>query len=119
MVEPSIIALFDALSPATLGLILESEDSLWRLCNAVVLAMHLVGFTAYTLIARYAETLLSQKLMAGFAILVFLIQASSLLNLMPHHQFALVLGLLLGLLVAIFNFCLLLFHIIHTGDGAR
>lgn len=118
MVEPSIIALFGALSPATLGLILESGDSLWRLSNALVLAMHLVGFTAYTLRARHAETLLSQKLMASLAVLVFLVQASSLFNLMPYHQFALVLGLLLGLMVAVFNFCLLLFHIIHAGDEA-
>ena len=118
MVEPSIIALFGALLPATLGMVIEAGDGLWRLCNSLVLLMHLSAFTAYMFRSRNAETFVSQKLMAGIAVIVFLVQGASAINLISQHEFALALGLLLGLTVAIFNFCLLLFHIIQADPGS-
>jgi hypothetical protein len=118
LVEPSIVALAGALLPPTLSLVMENTDMLWRLCNLIVLVMHLAGFTAYIRRSRNTDILLSQKIMIGVAILVFVTLGLSVLGVISQHQFTFALGLLLGIAVAIFNFSLLLFHIIQTRDDA-
>lgn len=118
LVEPSIVALAGALLPSTLSLIMENNDIFWRLCNLMVLVMHLTAFIAYIRRSGSTETLLSQKIVAGVAVVVFVILGLSVLGTISQHQFTFALGLLLGIVVAIFNFSLLLFHIIQAGDDA-
>lgn len=118
LVEPSIVVLAGALMPSTLSLVMENNDLLWRLCNLIVLVMHLAAFTAYIRRSGNTDTLLSQKIMAGVAVAVFVTLGLSVLGVMSQHQFTFALGLLLGIAVAIFNFSLLLFHIIQARDDA-
>jgi len=111
LTEPSMIALTGALLPATLQLLLSGDETIWRVSNLVVLVLHLIAFGAYIKRSRNTKTLLSQKLMASLAVLVFLGLGASTLNLWPYHEFTFALGLLLGIAVAVFNFSLLLFHV--------
>ena len=118
LVEPSIVALAGALLPSTLSLVLDNDDLLWRICNFLVLVMHVMAFTAYIRRSKGTDTLLSQKLMAGIAFIVFIALGLSALGVISQHHFTFALGLILGIAVAIFNFSLLLFHIIQAKDNA-
>lgn len=117
LVEPSIVALVGALLPSTLSLVMDSNDLLWRVCNLIVLTMHIAAFTAYARRSGGTDTLISQKIMAGIAVIVFIIIGLSILGVIAQHQFTFALGLLLGIAVAIFNFSLLLFHLIEADDN--
>lgn len=118
LVEPSIVALVGALLPSTLSLVMENTDILWRLCNLIVLVMHIAAFTAYMRRSGNINTLPSQKFMVGVAVVVFVILGLSVLGVFSHHQFSFALGLALGIAVAIFNFSSLLFDIILSKDNA-
>lgn len=118
LVEPSIVALVGALLPSTLSLVMENNDILWRLCNLIVLVMHLTAFTAYIRRSDNTATLPSQKIMVVIAVVVFVILGLSVLGVFPQHQFSFALGLLLGIAVAIFNFSSLLFDTIQARDNA-
>jgi len=118
LVEPSIISLVGALLPSTLSLIMDNNEILWRICNLLVLVMHGVSFTAYIRRSKNTDTLLSQKIMAGIAVVVFAVLGLSVLGVNSYHEFTFALGLSLGIAVGIFNFTLLLFHIIQAKDDA-
>ncbi len=118
LVEPSIISLVGALLPSTFGLVITDDDLLWRLVNLLVLAMHTAAFTAYIQRSKSTQTILSQKIMAGIAVFVFLLLGLSVVGFNTQHQFTFALGMLLGIAVGIFNFTLLLFHIIQAKDDA-
>lgn len=116
LTEPSAVALAGALFAVSLPMILLDSETNLRVSNAVVLGLHSAAFTAYLVRSRNIDQLLSQKILALIAVFVFIVLATSVVNVNPYHEYSLALGLLLGIAVGVFNFLLLLFHVDHSVD---
>jgi hypothetical protein len=111
MVEPCVIALVGAFIPLGLILIMIPDDHLWRVANALLLCLHAIGNGLFLIRGARKEQQItsSQKLVQSGCILVYVIQISSVANLIPYHELAYLLGLLLGVFIGVHNFYLLLF----------
>lgn len=110
-VEPSIVALFGALVPSTLALVVESPTSVWRISNAVLAVLGLLAFIRYQYRTHRSPTLWSQKVLAVVAILALSGLILGALNLVTKHEFTFMVGLWVALVVGVHNFALLLFRI--------
>lgn len=110
-VEPSMTALFGALLPATAGLLVDSQNALWQICNGLLAVFIFAALLAYLVRTKRAPTLLSQKVLTVVSIFVLAGLVASTTNLVTAHQATFMFGLLLGLVVGVHNFTLLLFRI--------
>ena len=111
LVEPSICALFGALLPGTLVLIVDNSGLLWRLSNAILGLFVLIALVLFLLRTRTATTSLGQRILTVVCVVVLLGLGLSAVDYVEHHQFTFVAGLWLALIVAIYNFTLLLFKV--------
>lgn len=110
-VEPSIVALFGALVPSTLALIIESPALAWRISNAVLASLGILALIRYQLRTHSTPTLWSQKVLAVVAILALLGLIGGALDVVTKHEFTFMVGLWVALVVGVHNFALLLFRI--------
>lgn len=114
LVEPSLIALFGSLLPGTIGLALQSEPLTWRLSNGALGLLGIGGVAAFIVRSRFADTTTGQRVLlvlTGLAIGAHLLTAGGLLR---QYELFFVLGLIVALAVAAYNFLLLLFSSGHA-----
>ena len=108
LVEPSLVALFGSFLPGTLHLAFDSEPLVWRLSNAVLGLLGVAGAAAFVARSRFATATAGQRV---FLVLVGLTVAALLLagaGILRQYELIFVVGLILALAVAAYNFLLLL-----------
>jgi hypothetical protein len=110
-VEPSLTALFGALLPATVGLLVGNHEVLWRICNALLAVFIVLALGAFLFRTRAAPTLFGQWVLTALSFVVLMGLILSATNVVILHQLTFMLGLWLGLLVGVYNFSLLLFRV--------
>ena len=110
LVEPSLAGLFGAFIPSTLGLVIASPDLLWRSANAVLAVLIGMALGAFIIRTRTAPTVLGQRVLTIISALILCGLIASTVNLIHYFQLTFALGLLLCLIVGVYNFSLLLFQ---------
>jgi hypothetical protein len=110
LVEPSVIALFGSFVPIVLSLVIADDILKWRTANGLLLAGHVVGISLFWFRGAASNVFFSHRIMTVISILIMLFQVGSPLNLIPWHELAFALSLLLGVSVSVHNFYLLLFE---------
>lgn len=111
LVEPAASAMFGAFLPSILGLVISSDETLWRVCNGLLLIIIFLPFCAFWYRAKRADILVSHKSMSVVTVLVIGAMSLSALGIIELLEFTFLLGLILCLLVGVHNFALLLFKI--------
>jgi hypothetical protein len=111
LVEPSLVALFGSFLPGAIHLAVRSEPFAWRLSNGALGLLGLFALVAFARRSRLAGTTVGQRVLAVFTILGLGALFLASVGLLPHYELIFVLGLILSLLVAAYNFLLLLFSI--------
>ena len=109
LVEPSLIALFGSFLPGIIQLASQSEILTWRLSNGALGLLGLSGVAAFIVRSRTASTTPGQRVLVVLAlpaIGALLLAAGGVLT---QYELIFVLGLVLALVVAAYNFLLLLF----------
>jgi hypothetical protein len=117
LVEPSLVALFGSFLPGTLLLAVRSEPFAWRLSNGALAMLGLVALVAFARRSRLAGTTPGQRVLVALAIFGIGALFITSLGLLPHYELTFVLGLILALIVAAYNFLLLLFSIGRERPG--
>lgn len=115
LVEPSLVALFGSFLPGTIRLAARSDVSAWRLSNGALGLLGLAAVAAFVVRSRTAKPTTGQRVLLVFAILgvaAHLLVAGGVLS---PAELIFILGLLLALVVAAYNFLLLLFNIGRAG----
>lgn len=115
-VEPSMVALFGALVPSTICLVVDSPALLWRISNAILVLTGSVSMVRYLYRTRRSPTLWSQRVLFVVSLLVLLAMILGALDVVPKHEFTFVLGLWVAMAVGVHNFALLLFRV-EADDG--
>ena len=69
-VEPSIVALFGALVPSTITLIVDSPILLWRISNAILVLFGIAALIRYLYRTHRTPTLWSQRVLFLVSVLV-------------------------------------------------
>ncbi len=114
LVEPSLVALFGSFLPGILHLAFDSEPLVWRLSNAALGLMGVAAGAAFIARSRFASATIGQRVLlvlAGLAVGALLLAAGGILR---QYELIFVIGLILALAVAAYNFLLLL--VITGGD---
>ena len=111
LVEPSVVVLVGAFIPLVLSLLDMQGVALWRLGNGVLLCLHAIGHSLFMVRSVRSENAVvrSQRIVTGISFIVYAILIGSVAGLVEYHQFAFLIGLLLGIQVSVVNFYLLLF----------
>jgi len=115
LVEPGLVAVFGSLLPGTLHLAFESEVVVWRLSSAVLALLGIAGVVAFIARSRSAITTTGQNVLLVLAILGVGAQLLVAGGVLVQYELVFVVGLILALLVAAYNFVLLLFSSGRTG----
>ena len=108
LVEPSLVALFGSFLPGILNLALDSEPLVWRLSNAVLGLLGVAAGAAFIARSRFASATTGQRVLlfvVGMGVGALLLAAVGILKL---YELTFVIGLVLALGVAAYNFLLLL-----------
>lgn len=108
LVEPAITSLAGCFIPILLFAFFDDRESLWRVSNACLIAIHMVAWVLFWVRAK-ADALPSQKIMTVIFLGIVMIQILSVAAFVDFHVTAFLLGLLIGVAVSIHNFYLLLF----------
>jgi hypothetical protein len=115
LVEPSLLALFGSFLPATIQLAGSSGPLTWRLSTGILGMLGLVTLIAFARRSHLIDTTVGQRVLMVISIIglgaLFLASAGVLVL----YELIFVLGLIFALIVAAYNFLLLLFSI---GRGA-
>jgi len=111
LVEPAASAMFGAFLPSILGLVISSDETLWRLCNGLLFGIVFLPFGAFWYRASSAKIVPSQIVMSVVTVLVLVLMSLSALGVIEILEFTFLLGLILCLVVGVHNFALLLFKI--------
>ena len=109
LVEPSIVAFAAAFIPFGLSLLDLENDALWRVSNGIILSLHAIFNGLFFLRRVRGGGHVGQNLIQIVAFMVYALLLASVLNITSYHQFAFLIGLLLGISVSVVNFYLLLF----------
>jgi hypothetical protein len=109
LVEPGLVALFGSLLPGTVGLALESEAMVWRLSSATLALLGVAGVVAFVTRSRSTTTTTGQRVLLALAVLAVGAQLLAAGGVLVQYELVFVLGLMLALVVAAYNFLLLLF----------
>lgn len=109
LVEPSLIALFGSFLPGTIQLVVEPETLVWKSSNAVFCLMGLIGLVRFLMRARLASTTIGQRVLVVIVALAVVIAGLSAVDVITQHELVFVSSLILALVVAAYNFILLLF----------
>ena len=108
LVEPSLVALFGSFLPGTLLLAFDSEPLVWRLSSGILGLLGVAAGAAFVMRSRFATATSGQRVflvLVGLAIVALLLAAAGILR---QHELIFVVGLVLALAVAAYNFLLLL-----------
>ena len=111
LVEPGLVALFGSLLPGTIHLAFESDVIVWRLSNAGLAVLGGAVGIAFVVRARFAATTTGQRVLLVVAVPAFVAQLLAAGGLLARYELVFVLGLMLALVVAAYNFLLLLFSV--------
>lgn len=114
LVEPSLLALFASFLPGTIQLAVSSEALAWRLSNGVLGVLGLVALAAFARRSRLAGTTIGQRVLAAVTVAGIGAVFLSAIGVLAHHELVFVLALLVALMVAAYNFLLLLFSMGRT-----
>lgn len=109
LVEPGLVALFGSLLPGTVRLAFESEAMVWRLSSATLALLGVAGVVAFVARSRSATTTHGQRVLLVLAVLAVGAQMLAAAGVLVQYELVFVLGLMLALVVAAYNFLLLLF----------
>lgn len=115
LVEPSLVALFGSLLPGTIQLAFESEPLVWRLSNAALALLGVAAGAAFIARSRFASTTTGQRVLFVLALLAIGAQLLAAVGVLGRYELVFVIGLIVALIVAAYNFLLLLFP---TGRAA-
>lgn len=108
LVEPSLVALFGSFLPGTLCLAFDSEPLVWRLSNAALGLLGVAAGAAFIARSRFVSVTIGQRVfmvVVGLAVGALLLAAAGVLG---QYELVFVIGLILALAVAAYNFLLLL-----------
>jgi hypothetical protein len=112
LVEPSAASLAGTSLPFLVSLVEVHGDIMWRVCNGGLLI--LLGIAHMLFMVRGAKNenavVISQTVIGVFCGVIYLVMLLSILDIFQYHQFAFLLGLLVGIGVSVHNFYLLLFR---------
>lgn len=111
LVETSLTAMFLSFAPGVLDLIVASESALWQLANLLLGATHLTFITLFLLRTKGARPTIGQLVLLAIGFAVISGHFLAAVGLLPWYIAMFILGLLQQVLVAAFNFVLLLFPI--------
>jgi hypothetical protein len=101
--------LFGSLLPGTVRLAFESEAMVWRLSSATLALLGVAGVVAFVPRSRSATTITGQRVLLALAVLAVGAQMLAAAGVLVQYELVFVLGLMLALVVAAYNFLLLLF----------
>lgn len=109
LVEPSLLALFGSFLPGTVQLAVPSEPFAWRISTGALGLLGVAALVAFVRRSRIAGTTFGQRVLTVVSIIglgaLFLASA----GVVSQYELVFVLGLILALIVAAYNFLLLLF----------
>ncbi|HTS87329.1 MAG TPA: hypothetical protein VMG41_02460 [Gemmatimonadales bacterium] len=111
LVEPSLIALFGSFLPGTLQLAFQSEAVVWRLSNGALALLAMAGSAAFIARSRTASTTTGQRILLILSFLVIGALVLAALSVLQQYDLIFVLSLVVALVVAAYNFLLLLFPV--------
>ena len=111
LVEPSFVALFGSFLPGTIRLASQSDAMVWRLSNGALCVLGLAAIAAFIVRSRTAKPTSGQRVLLVLAILAVAAQLLVAGGVLPEAELIFVLSLLLALVVAAYNFLLLLFEL--------
>jgi hypothetical protein len=115
LVEPSLVALFGSFLPGTIQLAFQSETLVWRLSNGALGLLGLAALAAFIARSRFANTTTGQRALLVLSVLAIGANLLAAGGVLAQYELIFVLVLLLALVVAAYNFLLLLFP---TGRAA-
>ena len=104
-----MVALFGSFIPGTIGLVSQSEGLIWRLSNGVLGVLGIAAVAAFIARARFARPTAGQRVLLVLAILAVGAHLLAAGGVLTQAELTFVLGLILALVVAAYNFLLLLF----------
>jgi len=108
LVEPSLVALFGSFLPGILQIAFDSEPLVWRLSNAALGLLGLAAGATFIARSRVASVTVGQWIflvLVGLAVGALLLAAGDVLR---QYELIFVIGLVLAIAVAAYNFLLLL-----------
>ena len=111
LVEPSLIALFGSLLPGLFQLAFQSEAVVWRLSNGVLALLGLAGSAAFIVRSRSASTTTGQWILLILSLLGIGAVLLAALGALTQYELIFVVSLVFALVVAAYNFLLLLFPV--------
>ena len=111
LVEPSLIALFGSLLPGLFQLAFQSEAVVWRLSNGVLALLGLAGSAAFIVRSRSASTTTGQWILLILSFLGIGAVLLAALGALTQYELIFVVSLVFALVVAAYNFLLLLFPV--------
>jgi hypothetical protein len=91
------------------------EPLVWRLSNAALASLGLAAGAAFIARSRFASTTTGQRVLFGLALLAIGAQLLAAVGAFGRYELVFVIGLIVALVVAAYNFLLLLFP---TGRAA-
>jgi len=116
LVEPSLVALFGSFLPGLLRLGLASDPLVWRLSNGVLALVGVAALGAFVARSRFADTTRGQRILVFLVPLAIGTQLLAAGGALPQVELVFVAALVLGLVVAAYNFLLLLFGLGRHGE---
>jgi hypothetical protein len=109
LVEPSLLALFGSLLPGVIELAVTSEPLTWRLANGALWVLGVVSLVAFLKRSRLARTTVGQRVLVAVTLVGLGAILLAAVGVLPQGELVFVLGLVIALVVAAYNFLLLLF----------
>ena len=106
-----MVALFGSFLPGAFQLAAQSEVLVWRLSNGALGLLGLAAVAAFIARSRFATTTAGQRALLVPSILAIGAQLLAACGVLLHYELIFVLSLILALVVAAYNFLLLLFPI--------
>jgi len=113
LVEPSLIVLFGSLLPGILELAFDSDTLVWRLSAGALALLGILGGLAFLGRARTAFTTWGQRVLLFLTALGAFALLLAAFGVLAASELLFVLGLVLGLVVAVYNFLLLLLPVVR------
>ena len=111
LVEPSLVALFGSFLPTTIQLTFESEVLVWRLSNGALGLLGVAAIVAFIARSRFAGTTKGQRVLLALCVVAVGTNLLAAIGVLTQYELIFVLVLILALVVAAYNFLLLLFPI--------
>ncbi len=109
LVEPSIVSLFSAFVPLSLGIVIANDEVVWRTANGACFIAHFVGIAAFVRRGSTGMVHTSHKVGFSISVIIMLAMLAGMFSPLKWTQLTFFLGMLLGIGVSVHNFYLLLF----------